>query len=198
MKKKMVVLPLRINLPSGFIHATFLLASWFTVVFFSKLSNFKCSVILSNCSSLGDWLRNAATFEISPRKSWRNKTFNSAMNSPNCLQPPYLLHVFEEHEMHIGVVTFRPSVQSSIWGKNGENITIFGNTVQANSCNSELKDLRFQSSSNLGRGRSEKTTWANRGQGDHIGIKRASKGLVFSVSISTYVLNSLLRYLRLA
>ena len=62
--------PLRINFPSGFMRPNFLPDSLLTDSFFSKLSNFKCSVSLSNCSSVSDLSRNAATLAISPRKSF--------------------------------------------------------------------------------------------------------------------------------
>ena len=65
-----ISIPLRIHFPSGFIHPSFLPISLLTDSFFSKLSKRKCSVILSSCSSVGDWLRKAATLTISPRKSF--------------------------------------------------------------------------------------------------------------------------------
>ena len=67
--------PFLIKWPSGFKRPTLLPPSLLTASFIFNCSKLKCSTSLFNCSSLKDFLRNVATFSISPLRFCRRNSF---------------------------------------------------------------------------------------------------------------------------
>ena len=112
-----MILPFRMNFPSEPKNFVLLILSILTDSFFSKLSKRKCSVIFVNCSSVGDLLRNAHTFSISPLKFLKNEKSTQMNRSDSILINLmilyiYLFHIFEEDKVQIGMISHLPGVQN--------------------------------------------------------------------------------------